>query len=40
MQQLTCESLNGVRATHSILATGLCTLYRDASPLEHAVPGS
>ena len=40
VQQLICDSLNGMRTTQTNFATALCTLDRDASPLECAVAGN
>ena len=40
VQQLTCDSVNGVRSTKPILTTVLHTLERDRSPLECMVAES
>ena len=40
MQQLICDSLDGVRTTQMILATSICIPDRIANPLEHVVAGS
>ena len=40
MQQLTCDRLNRMRITQTILAAVLLTPDRDASPLESEAAGS
>ena len=40
VKQLACDSLNGVRITQIILATAICTLGRNAGPLEGTLTGS
>ena len=36
MKQLIYDILNGIRISHTIFATAVCTPDRDASPLESA----
>ena len=40
MKQLTCDTLNGMRITQTIIAIAICTTDRDISPLESTVAGS
>ena len=40
VQQLTCDRLNGMRITQTILSAVLLTPDRDASPLESETAGS
>ena len=40
MEQLICDSLNGLRITETIHAVVLCTLNREASPLKCTVAES
>ena len=40
VKQLSCDSVNGMRITQTILAAALYTLDRDASPLESTGAGS
>jgi len=40
VEQLLCDSLNGIRITQTILATAICTSDRDVGPLEGTVTGS
>ena len=40
MQQLICDSLNGVRTPQMTLAASICIPDRNASPLERMVAGS